>query len=121
MFETETPDAQPPLPIGDVARLLGVSVETVRRWDRSGQIKSTRTPGGQRRFPVSEVNRLRAQSPATSEETYNVARAAEALDLSPRAVLHRINVGTLAAEKVGDTWVISRAEVERVLAQGGAA
>lgn len=46
------------LPIGVVARRLGVSIETVRRWDRDGKIASTRTPGGQRRFAVAEVERL---------------------------------------------------------------
>lgn len=60
MLNTEPTEAEKYLPIGDVAKLLGVSVETVRRWDRAGQIKSTRTPGGQRRFASSEVDRLRS-------------------------------------------------------------
>ncbi len=50
--------SQEPLAIGEVARLLGVTVETVRRWDRAGRITSIRTPGGQRRFAQSEVDRL---------------------------------------------------------------
>lgn len=48
------------LPIGDAARELGVSVETVRRWDRDGLIASIRTPGGQRRFSRSEIERVKA-------------------------------------------------------------
>jgi excisionase family DNA binding protein len=52
------------LPIGDVARALGVAVATVRRWDAAGHIESVRTPGGQRRFRRSEVERLRG--PAAS-------------------------------------------------------
>lgn len=52
------------LPIGDVARALGVSVETVRRWDRQGLITSTRTLGGQRRFSRSEVERVKAGNAA---------------------------------------------------------
>ncbi len=47
------------LPIGDVAKALGVSIGTVRRWDRAGSIEAIRTPGGQRRFRRSEVQRLR--------------------------------------------------------------
>lgn len=50
------------LPIGDVARALGVTVATVRRWDAAGHIRSVRTPGGQRRFERAEVDRLRAAS-----------------------------------------------------------
>lgn len=47
------------LPIGEAARLLGVAVSTVRRWDASGDLKSVRTPGNQRRFRRSDVERLR--------------------------------------------------------------
>ena len=48
------------IPIGEAARLLGVSVETVRRWEARGIIAATRTPLGQRRFAVTEVERVRA-------------------------------------------------------------
>lgn len=50
------------LPIGTAAKLLGVTVGTVRRWDEAGHIASVRTPGGQRRFRRSEIDRLRAAS-----------------------------------------------------------
>lgn len=47
------------LPIGDTARMLGVSVDTIRRWEREGKITGSRTLGNQRRFPASEVERIR--------------------------------------------------------------
>ncbi len=44
-----------PLSIGQFAASLGVSVVTVRRWCRSGKIsKTSRTPGGHRRFSVAQ-------------------------------------------------------------------
>ena len=46
------------VPIGTAARLLGVSVDTIRRWERDGRIKGRRTMGGQRRFPRAEIDRL---------------------------------------------------------------
>jgi len=46
------------LPIGEVARLAGVTVPTVRNWEREGKIQSFRTPGGQRRFRASDVAAL---------------------------------------------------------------
>lgn len=55
---------QEALAIGEAARALGVTVETLRRWDRGGRVQSFRTPGGQRRFPMSEIDRLRGQVPA---------------------------------------------------------
>ena len=57
--------------IGEVARLLGVSVDTVRRWERAGRIHAHRTAGGQRRFPASEVDRVRG----TTEASPRVAEA----------------------------------------------
>jgi excisionase family DNA binding protein len=38
------------LGIGDAARRLGLSVDTVRELERSGQLKAVRTAGGHRRF-----------------------------------------------------------------------
>lgn len=48
----------PLLPIGEAARILGVHVETLRRWESAGHIESVRTPGGQRRFRRADVETL---------------------------------------------------------------
>ena len=40
-----------------VARLFGVDRKTVTRWASAGKLSSFRTPGGQRRFYASEVER----------------------------------------------------------------
>jgi molybdopterin-binding protein len=47
--------------IGEAAEILGVRVETLRRWERDGKLRTTRTPGGQRLVSASEVARLLAQ------------------------------------------------------------
>ncbi len=47
--------------IGEAANVLGVRVETLRRWEREGRLVSSRTAGGQRRVPASEVARLLAE------------------------------------------------------------
>ena len=46
------------LRIGEAADLLGVGVETVRRWGDEGKIALTRSPSGQRQVPLSELRRL---------------------------------------------------------------
>jgi len=47
--------------IGEAAALLGVRVETLRRWERDGKLAVTRTPGGQRLIPAAEVARILAE------------------------------------------------------------
>jgi molybdopterin-binding protein len=48
---------------GEAAIAIGISVDTLRRWDRAGKIESYRTDRNQRRIPVSEVARLVGRPP----------------------------------------------------------
>jgi excisionase family DNA binding protein len=47
------------LSLGEAAKQLGVSVDTLRRWDASGKLETTRDESDRRRVAVSEVERLR--------------------------------------------------------------
>jgi molybdopterin-binding protein len=47
--------------IGEAAAMLGVRVETLRRWERDGKLTVARTAGGQRTVRASEVARLLAE------------------------------------------------------------
>lgn len=49
------------LRIGQAATLLGVSVDTLRRWEDEGRLAVERTGGGQRLVPLPEVQRLLAE------------------------------------------------------------
>jgi len=51
-------DANAQVRIGEAAGMLGVSVETLRRWERDGRLRIVRTSSGQRLVPLSEVRRL---------------------------------------------------------------
>ena len=46
------------LSLGEAARALGVSVDTLRRWDRDGKIETTRDERNRRRVPAREIERL---------------------------------------------------------------
>jgi molybdopterin-binding protein len=46
------------LSLGEAATALGVSVDTLRRWDRTGRIKTRRDPRNRRLVPASEIRRL---------------------------------------------------------------
>lgn len=43
---------------GEVARIVGVAVNTVSLWCKKGKIRALLTAGGQYRIPRSEVERL---------------------------------------------------------------
>jgi molybdopterin-binding protein len=59
----------------EAARLLGISVETLRRWDRQGQIKTRRDGGNRRIIPASEIDRLRGGSDGHTLSARNRLRA----------------------------------------------
>jgi len=45
------------LPVGVVAKLLGISIDTLRRWDSSGRLPSIRSgPRGHRYYRQSDIN-----------------------------------------------------------------
>jgi molybdopterin-binding protein len=48
----------PDLTLGDAAQAIGVSADTLRRWDRAGKLRTTRDERNRRRVPESEVARL---------------------------------------------------------------
>ena len=41
--------------IGKTAKILGVTVETLRRWEEKGLLASERTPTGHRRYELSQI------------------------------------------------------------------
>jgi molybdopterin-binding protein len=46
------------LRVGQAAEMLGVSIETIRRWGDDGTIRMERSTGGQRVVAIAEVARL---------------------------------------------------------------
>src|SRR3954465_8862505 len=49
------------LSLGEAAKAIGVSLDTLRRWDRSGKLRTTRDERNRRRVPRREVERLAAR------------------------------------------------------------
>ena len=46
------------LSLGEAAKALGVSVDTLRRWDRTGKLRTTRDARNRRRVPARELRRV---------------------------------------------------------------
>ena len=49
------------LSLGEAAKALGVSVDTLRRWDAAGRLRTRRDDRNRRRVPRAELERLRAR------------------------------------------------------------
>jgi molybdopterin-binding protein len=48
----------PDLTLGEAAREIGVSADTLRRWERAGKLRAVRDERNRRRIPRREVERL---------------------------------------------------------------
>lgn len=69
--------------IGKAAEMIGVSVQTLRNWEKAGKLQPLRSPGGQRYYRLADINRFiidlrqlswawaaSAQAPEIPEEYY---------------------------------------------------
>jgi molybdopterin-binding protein len=62
--------------IGRAAEMLGVTVDTIRRWADEGKIHSVRSPGGQRLIPIEDVTDLISQRRRATTDRPIVAQSA---------------------------------------------
>jgi molybdopterin-binding protein len=96
--------------------MLGVSVDTIRRWEAEGRLSTVRSAGGQRLVPIADVSRLLAERRQATYDRSIVAGSARnrfpgivtriekdrvAAVVEIQAGPHRI-VSLMTAEAVGD-------------------
>ena len=106
------------LRIGQAAALLGVSVDTIRRWEDEGRMRMVRSAGGQRMVGMSEVQRLLAQRPRTQHRVAatsarnqleavvtNIKRDTAAASIEMQAGPYRL-VALTTAESVDDLRLV---------------
>jgi len=67
---------EPSLRIGEAAKQLGVSPDTLRRWAEAGRIEVKLTPGGQRTVSQADVSRLAAERRRAGSDRPIVAQSA---------------------------------------------
>jgi len=60
--------------IGKASKLLGVSIHTLRRWEKERKIKSTRTANGHRRYDEGELSGFRKRNISDDKITLGYAR-----------------------------------------------
>jgi molybdopterin-binding protein len=64
------------LRVGQAAEMLGVSVETLRRWEADGRLRMERSEGGQRLVDIDEVSRLLGERRKSAADRPIVAQSA---------------------------------------------
>jgi molybdopterin-binding protein len=62
--------------VGQAAEMLGVSIETLRRWEADGRLRMERSEGGQRLIEIDEVARLLDERRRASADRPIVAQSA---------------------------------------------
>ena len=115
-MSSSTPNQSATLRVGQAAEMLGVSIETLRRWGDDGTIALERSSGGQRVVAIAEVSRLlgerrrlKVDRPIVAQSARNrfpgvvtrVERDGVAAVVEVMAGPHRI-VSLLTAESVVD-------------------
>lgn len=53
--------------IGEAAKYIGVSRDTLRRWEKAGKIKPQRSPTNRRYYTKSQLDQLIGKQPAPSK------------------------------------------------------
>jgi molybdopterin-binding protein len=76
MVSRGDPDTAAFLRVGQASEMLGVSAETLRRWELDGKLVMTRTKGGQRLVPLAEVSRLLDERRRSATDRPIVAQSA---------------------------------------------
>src|SRR2546421_10322430 len=59
------------VPIGDAAQALGVSLDTLRRWERDGRLQAERGRGNRRMIRSSDIERLGGRVPTRVGDTFS--------------------------------------------------
>src|SRR5579884_4536596 len=79
------------LSLGEAAAALGVSVDTLRRWDRAGKLRSHRDSRNRRRVTAAELERL-----ARAPQRHRTSSSGSARNRM-RGVVRSVEVGGVMA------------------------
>jgi molybdopterin-binding protein len=105
------------LTASEAARALGISLDTLRRWDRDGRIRTERDAANRRLVPKSEIERLRAQ-PADELSARNRFRGV-VRSVEVEGFLARVELDVVAPARV--VAIITREAVEDLELEPGVA
>ena len=103
----------------EAAAALGISVDTLRRWDRSGRIRVTRDRSNRRVVSAKELDRLRGDGQGTHISARNRFRAT-VTDVQVDGLMAQVEL--VVADPVRLVAIVTRDAVEELgLKEGMAA
>src|SRR5215210_1846093 len=102
----------------EAARALGISVDTLRRWDRDGKITVNRDPANRRLVPGTEIERLRG---AAGDDTLSARNRFRGIVRSVEVdgLLARVEIDVTEPSRV--VAIVTRESVEELGLKPGAA
>ena len=81
------------VPIGKAAKVLGVSIDTIRRWDKNGTLKSSRPDGKTRYFSQEDLEKLKLA------KKISISEASKRLSISQSTLRRLEDKGLLKPER----------------------
>jgi molybdopterin-binding protein len=106
------------LRVGQAAEMLGVSIETLRRWDTDGTIRMERSAGGQRVVAISEVSRLLDERRRSKPDRPIVAQSARNRFPGVVTRVERDGVAAVVEVMAGPHRLVSLLTAEAVIELG---
>jgi molybdopterin-binding protein len=94
--------------------MLGVSVETIRRWASEGRLTVERSAGGQRLVPLDEVSRLLGERRRASTDRPIVAQSARNRFVGVVTRIERDRVVAVVEVQAGPHRLVSLMTAEAV-------
>src|SRR3989344_5854426 len=96
--------------ISEAAKILGVSIDTVRRWDKNGILHSQRPNGKDRYFSLEELEKIKLAQPLS------ISEAAQLLGISTTTLRRLEKKGQIRCHKgAGGERFFDRKDLEALL------
>jgi molybdopterin-binding protein len=105
------------LTAAEAARALGISVDTLRRWDRDGKIRVERDGANRRVVALAEVERLRGPAGAETISARNRFRGV-VRSVEVDGLLARVEIDVTEPARV--VAIVTRESVEQLGLKAGA-
>ena len=102
---------------GEAARALGISLDTLRRWDKAGRIQTERDAGNRRVVAAAEIERLRGKPDDELSARNRFAGVVRQVDVE--GFLARVEIDVTQPARV--VAIITREAVEELGLEPGVA